>query len=147
MPVRLAYSANRVAMPFRRRACRGDYLRKVNIVVSWDWLAGRGIAAETILGAADFVQGGWLAQPEDVARAERLVTLGTQNPVAACPADILEREALSLALLTRLLGRFAPAPAIAPYLRAISSGLTGWRALHCVKGRFRMLRQSQPLAG
>ncbi len=105
-PVRLAISAAREAVAFRRRAQRGDYLRKVNISASWDWLAAHGVSIETVLGAGDLRQESWIAAPDEIAMAERLVAL--ESAEGAASGTPLEREALALALISRVLTRLCP---------------------------------------
>ncbi|MBC7145896.1 MAG: helix-turn-helix transcriptional regulator [Thioclava marina] len=101
--VRLAYSATRTALPFLRRAREGDYLRKVNIVISWDWLAARDMSVETIMADAPLMQGSWLAQADEIAMGERLVALDRGDTQGGA----LEREALALTLAGRLLERIS----------------------------------------
>lgn len=100
--VKIAYSASAGPAAFRRSARKGDYLRKVNISASWEWLADRGIAATDILGQDTFRQSSWAATPDEVAAAERLVAISSD------PQREVERELLAFTLfgraLTHLLG-------------------------------------------
>lgn len=113
MPVRLGFSALAAPGAFHRLARRGDYLRKVNVAVGWDWLAARGITPGMILGGRAMAQDQWIATPEEIALGEALLAQ------AQAPADSwslpVARDALALALLGRVLARLEQAgQALAP---------------------------------
>lgn len=103
-PVRIGYSATAHPLPFLRRASAGEYLRKVNIGLSWDWLAARGFSATDILQGNAQVQHHWTATPVEAALGEALVALDARQ---SDPAAGLRREALALALVSWLLDRLS----------------------------------------
>lgn len=103
-PVRIGYSATGRPLPFHRRASAGEYLRKVNIGLTWDWLGARGFSASDILQGNAQVQRHWTATPGEAALGETLVGLDARQ---AEPSVGLRREALALALVSWLLDRLS----------------------------------------
>ncbi|MCA0919308.1 helix-turn-helix transcriptional regulator [Pseudooceanicola nanhaiensis] len=93
-PVRLVFSATARPAPFRRRIHKGQRLRKVTVVMSWDWLAARGLDRDTVMAGTDHRCESWIAAAANVAQAEALLR-GT-GPASL---RLLEKEALAISLL------------------------------------------------
>ncbi|WP_170317843.1 helix-turn-helix transcriptional regulator [Paroceanicella profunda] len=112
-PVRVVLTALTEPAPFVRRAEPGDYMRKVNIKLSPEWMAGNGFdlagAGQHALRArlaAPFTRLSWEADAETLAAFERLATLEDGD----FPCLRLEREALTLGLVARAMARIGDAP-------------------------------------
>lgn len=103
-PPQIVFSALDRPAAFHRRFEHGQHLRKVTVLVSWDWLAERGISRQA------FMQGGprrddrWPALPQDIADAEALLAGGAENGAL----QIFEREAFAMRLVSRAMARLAP---------------------------------------
>lgn len=104
-PVRVVLSATDRPLPFRRRILRGQRLRKVTVVLSWDWLAARGLDQATLMAGRTHRCDSWIAAPAEVAQAEAL--LRDTGPAAL---RLLEKEALALALLRHAMEDLLAAP-------------------------------------
>lgn len=102
-PVRIVLSALGQPAEFRRQVRRGQSLRKLTIVLPWDWLEARGIARDTILQGALHRCESWVAAASDVARAEALLLGLSGAPATHRAADdllaTLDAEALAIALV------------------------------------------------
>lgn len=115
-PVRMAFYALCAPAPFHRRARAGSLLRKVSIDMGWDWLAGRGIHPDMVLGAAGFRHEDWPASAAETDMARRILALDQADPAgSAGPQTALMREALAFALVAGLSERLlAPPGALRP---------------------------------
>ncbi|WP_118134689.1 AraC family transcriptional regulator [Oceanicella sp. SM1341] len=112
-PVQVVLTALTEPADFVRRAEPGDYMRKVNIKLSPEWMAGNGfdLAGAGQAGlrerlAAPFTRLAWQADAHTLATFERLAALGEGDT----PCLRLEREALTLSLVAGALGRIGEAP-------------------------------------
>ncbi|MDK3017475.1 helix-turn-helix transcriptional regulator [Pseudodonghicola flavimaris] len=96
-PVRVVMSALAQPMDFRRRVRRGQHLRKLTVVLSWDWLEARGVQRAQLLQGQRHRSDSWIAAPGDVARAEALLAAPDGAPPG--PLLTLEKEALAMSLV------------------------------------------------
>ena len=94
-PVRIHLSAIAAPRRFHRQARQGEHLRKLTIRLDWDWLQARGISADQVLRGGEVREESWIAGPEDLSDAERLM----QPP--AQPGQCLIREATAAGLVSR----------------------------------------------
>lgn len=97
-PVKLVMSALAHPMEFRRRVRRGDHLRKVSAVMSWEWLKAHGLAVQDILRGSDRRFESWIAPPRDVAQAEALLA-DQERQVAGMALLAIRKEALGMSLI------------------------------------------------
>lgn len=94
-PVKLVLTSVRECQQFTRRSQPRDYVRKVSIQMSHDWLEGNGLRLP--VGSEAVQQLERAAGPEDIRALEVLA----RTPGFATPAARLQAEAMSLGLVAR----------------------------------------------
>ncbi|WP_330647082.1 helix-turn-helix domain-containing protein (plasmid) [Thioclava litoralis] len=107
-PAQLHLSALGQPTAFRRNITAGNHVRKVSVLVPWNWLEARGVAMQSILQGQAHLRASWTATMPDVLRAEALLQRHRQTPFCQ-----IEAEALALSMLqTMLVGLMGAEPEI-----------------------------------
>lgn len=97
-PVQLVMSALSEPAPFQRRIRKGQMLRKLSVVIEWDWLEARGVSKDVAMSGDRHRISSWAARSTDMMRAEHLFKAGLTH---GHPAPDLQfaSEALGFSLI------------------------------------------------
>ncbi|SLN27375.1 Transcriptional activator NphR [Aquimixticola soesokkakensis] len=100
-PACIVMSALGQSRIFRRRIARGEHLRKVTVLVPWDWLHTRGIALDDILHGACQRHASWVAPLVVTTQAEQL--LDAINAPQGTALQMIDTEAFAMAMIRHAL--------------------------------------------